>query len=171
MNNQIFFYGFSAFIMPLFSKKTLHQKNINWHRAGLEPATFGYPGHCSYQLSYREISLLLPTELSRNFLVLKRCSLSECQCVLPVLTYVAKTWKLAMRLVYRFQVTQRARSLSRSVLEWRPQTGKRSVGCLAARWMDDLVRVAGGSWMRKPSDRAKQRRLEEAFVQQRTAGG
>ncbi|KAL0842011.1 hypothetical protein ABMA28_014229 [Loxostege sticticalis] len=30
--------------------KPLHQKNINWHRAGLEPATFGYPGHCSYQL-------------------------------------------------------------------------------------------------------------------------
>ncbi|CAG9134349.1 unnamed protein product [Plutella xylostella] len=38
-------------------------------------------------------------------------------------------------------------------LEWRPRTGKRSVGRPPARWTDDLRRVAGSGWMRKAEDR------------------
>lgn len=38
---------------------------------------------------------------------------------------------------------------SRRVLDWRPRTGKRSVGRSPARWTDDLRRYAGKDWMRK----------------------
>ncbi|CAG9120660.1 unnamed protein product [Plutella xylostella] len=44
----------------------------------------------------------------------------------------------------------------RRVLEWRPRTGKRSVGRPPARWTDDLRRVAGSGWMRKAEDRVLQ---------------
>jgi hypothetical protein len=36
-----------------------------------------------------------------------------------------------------------------NVLEWRPRTGRRSVGRLPKRWTDDLLKVAGSSWMRQ----------------------
>ncbi|KAI8440939.1 hypothetical protein MSG28_009236 [Choristoneura fumiferana] len=35
----------------------------------------------------------------------------------------------------------------RKVLEWRPRTGRRSVGRPPTRWTDDIVRVAGNRWM------------------------
>ncbi|KAG7305016.1 hypothetical protein JYU34_010462 [Plutella xylostella] len=54
----------------------------------------------------------------------------------------------------------------RRVLEWRPRTGKRSVGRPPARWTDDLRRVAGSGWMRKAEDRVLWRSLGEAYVQQ-----
>ncbi|CAG9116424.1 unnamed protein product [Plutella xylostella] len=51
-------------------------------------------------------------------------------------------------------------------LEWRPRTGKRSVGRPPFRWTDDLRRVAGSGWMRKAEDRVLWRSLGEAYVQQ-----
>ncbi|KAI8440938.1 hypothetical protein MSG28_009235 [Choristoneura fumiferana] len=60
---------------------------------------------------------------------------------------------------------------SRRVLEWRPRTGKRSVGRPEARWTDDLKRIAGGGWMRGAEDRVLWRAMEEAYVQQWTAVG
>ncbi|CAH0731533.1 unnamed protein product, partial [Brenthis ino] len=42
---------------------------------------------------------------------------------------------------------------SRSVLEWRPRLGQRSVGRPAARWTDDLRKVAGSGWMQAAQDR------------------
>uniref|UniRef100_A0A2H1WAR8 SFRICE_018318 n=1 Tax=Spodoptera frugiperda TaxID=7108 RepID=A0A2H1WAR8_SPOFR len=36
---------------------------------------------------------------------------------------------------------------ARKVTEWRPWTGRRSVGRPPTRWTDDIVRVAGGQWM------------------------
>jgi hypothetical protein len=38
------------------------------------------------------------------------------------------------------------------VLEWRPRTGRRSVGRAPTRWTDDLVKVAGSRWMRAAQD-------------------
>ena len=38
------------------------------------------------------------------------------------------------------------------VLEWRPRTGRRSVGRPPTRWSDDLVRCAGSGWMKKARD-------------------
>ncbi|KAI8433945.1 hypothetical protein MSG28_012107 [Choristoneura fumiferana] len=56
---------------------------------------------------------------------------------------------------------------SRRVLEWRPRTGKRSVGVL--RHGRTTLRVAGGGWMRGAEDRILWRAMEEAYVQQWTA--
>jgi hypothetical protein len=50
-------------------------------------------------------------------------------------------------------------------LEWRTHLGKRSVGCLQARWSDVLRRITGRSWMRVAEDRARWREIEEAYVQ------
>jgi hypothetical protein len=57
------------------------------------------------------------------------------------------------------------------VLEWRPRTGKRSVGRPSTRWTDDLVKGAGGRWMRATQDRSSWRTLGEAYVQQWTSLG
>jgi hypothetical protein len=54
------------------------------------------------------------------------------------------------------------------VLEWRPRTGKRSVGRPPIRWTDDLVKVAGSRWMRAAH---RWRTLGEAYVQQWTSLG
>ena len=42
---------------------------------------------------------------------------------------------------------------STRVLEWRPRTGKRSVGRPPARWSDDLRKVGGSGWTGKAVDR------------------
>ncbi|KPJ00401.1 hypothetical protein RR46_06991 [Papilio xuthus] len=42
----------------------------------------------------------------------------------------------------------------RNFLEWRPRTGRRSVVRPPARWTDDLVRVAGASWMQVAQNRS-----------------
>jgi hypothetical protein len=55
------------------------------------------------------------------------------------------------------------------VLEWRPRTGKRSVGRPPTRWTDDLVKVAGSRWMRAAQDRSSWGTLGEAYVQQWTS--
>ncbi|CAH2239297.1 jg6872 [Pararge aegeria aegeria] len=39
------------------------------------------------------------------------------------------------------------------VLEWRPRTGKRSVGRPPTRWTDDFRRVAGSLWRQAAQDR------------------
>jgi hypothetical protein len=57
------------------------------------------------------------------------------------------------------------------VLEWRPRTGRRSVGRPPTRWTDDLVKVAGSRWMRTAQDRSSWRTLGEAYVQQWTSLG
>jgi hypothetical protein len=57
----------------------------------------------------------------------------------------------------------------RKVLEWRPRTGRRSVGRLPTKWTDDLVKVAGSRWMRAAHDRSSWRTLGEAYVQQWTS--
>ncbi|KPJ05191.1 hypothetical protein RR46_04028 [Papilio xuthus] len=44
--------------------------------------------------------------------------------------------------------------------------GPRSVGRPPARWTDDLVKVAGASWMRVAQDRSSWRSLGEAYAQQ-----
>lgn len=48
-----------------------------------------------------------------------------------------------------------ARSYAISVLEWRPQLGKRGVGRPALRWTDDLRKEAGGEWMRTATNAIK----------------
>ncbi|CAH2238606.1 jg1148 [Pararge aegeria aegeria] len=40
------------------------------------------------------------------------------------------------------------------VLEWRPRTGKRSVGRPQTRWTDDIRRVAGSRWRQAAQDRS-----------------
>jgi hypothetical protein len=57
------------------------------------------------------------------------------------------------------------------VLEWRPRTGRRSVGRPPTRWTDELVKVAGSRWMRAAQDRSLWRTLGEAYVQQWTSLG
>jgi hypothetical protein len=54
------------------------------------------------------------------------------------------------------------------VNELRPRLGKRSVGCLLARWSEDLRRTAGRSWIPVAEDRARWREVGEAYVQQWT---
>ncbi|KAL0871065.1 hypothetical protein ABMA27_004870 [Loxostege sticticalis] len=54
----------------------------------------------------------------------------------------------------------------RKVLEWRPRTGRRNVGRPPTRWTDDLVKVAGGAWMRAAQDQILWKSSGEAFVQQ-----
>jgi hypothetical protein len=55
------------------------------------------------------------------------------------------------------------------VLEWRPRTGRRSVGRPPIRRTDNLVKVAGSRWMRAAQDRSSWRTLGEAYVQQWTS--
>ena len=59
----------------------------------------------------------------------------------------------------------------RKVLEWRPRTGKRSVGRPPTRWTDDIVRVAGNRWMQVANCRSAWRSKGEAYVQQWTSSG
>ncbi|KPJ21040.1 hypothetical protein RR48_00071 [Papilio machaon] len=59
----------------------------------------------------------------------------------------------------------------RKVLEWRPRTGRRSVGRPPARWTDDLVKVAGVHWMLAAQDRSLWQSMGEAYVQQWTISG
>ncbi|KPJ20910.1 hypothetical protein RR48_00493 [Papilio machaon] len=54
----------------------------------------------------------------------------------------------------------------RKVLGWRPHTGRRSAGRPAARWTDDLFKVAGVSWMRVAQDRSSWQSLGEAYAHQ-----
>ena len=60
---------------------------------------------------------------------------------------------------------------SRRVLEWRPRLGKRCVGRPAARWSDDMRKLAGVGWMRVAEHREQWRALGEAYVQQWTNTG
>ena len=59
----------------------------------------------------------------------------------------------------------------RRVLEWRPRTGKRSVGRPPARWTDDLIKVAGTRWTQAASNRSLWKSMGEAYVQQWTSLG
>ncbi|XP_062528975.1 citron rho-interacting kinase isoform X4 [Bombyx mori] len=59
----------------------------------------------------------------------------------------------------------------RKILEWRPRTGKRSVGRPPTRWTDDLVKSAGSRWMQVAMDRSHWKSIGEAYVQQWTAIG
>ncbi|KPJ21349.1 hypothetical protein RR48_00319 [Papilio machaon] len=61
---------------------------------------------------------------------------------------------------------QNGRPCGHKVLEWRPRTGRRSEGRPPARWTDDLVKVAGVSWMRVVKDRSSWRSLGETYAQQ-----
>ena len=57
---------------------------------------------------------------------------------------------------------------SNRVLNWRPYTGKRSVGRPPARWSDDIRCVAGNKWMRVAGSREDWSIMGEAYVQQWT---
>ncbi|CAH2266686.1 jg19836 [Pararge aegeria aegeria] len=52
------------------------------------------------------------------------------------------------------------------VLEWRPRTGKRSVGRPPTRWTDDIRRVAGSYWRRAAQGRVLWNSLQKTYVQQ-----
>ncbi|KPJ09972.1 hypothetical protein RR48_05835 [Papilio machaon] len=49
-----------------------------------------------------------------------------------------------------------------------PGRGKRKRGRPKARWIDDIVKIAGKAWMRTAADRDKWRNMEEAYTQQGT---
>ncbi|KPI91323.1 hypothetical protein RR46_14827 [Papilio xuthus] len=72
---------------------------------------------------------------------------------------------------FRIFITIEDGRWGRKVLEWRPRTGRRSVGRPPARWTDDLVKVAGASWMRVAQDRSSWRSLGEAYAQQWASHG
>ncbi|CAH2229150.1 jg20763 [Pararge aegeria aegeria] len=57
------------------------------------------------------------------------------------------------------------------VLEWRPRTGKRSVGRPPTRWTDDIRRVAGSRWRQAAQDRVLWNSLQKTYVQQWTSIG
>ncbi|CAH2231959.1 jg4020 [Pararge aegeria aegeria] len=57
------------------------------------------------------------------------------------------------------------------VLEWRPRTGKRSVGRPQTRWTDYIRRVAGSRWRQAAQDRALWNSLQKTYVQQWTSIG
>ncbi|CAH2236732.1 jg16972 [Pararge aegeria aegeria] len=57
------------------------------------------------------------------------------------------------------------------VLEWRPRTGKRSVGRPPTRWTDDIKRVDGRRWKQAAQDRGFWNSLEKTLVQQWTSIG
>ncbi|CAH2267521.1 jg22609 [Pararge aegeria aegeria] len=57
------------------------------------------------------------------------------------------------------------------VLEWRPRTGKRSVGRPQTRWTDDIKRVAGSRWKQAAQDRGFWNSLQKTYVQQWTTIG
>ncbi|CAH2239460.1 jg21469 [Pararge aegeria aegeria] len=57
------------------------------------------------------------------------------------------------------------------VLEWRPCTGKRSVGQSPTRWTDDIRRVAGSRWRQAAQDRVLWNHLQKTYAQQWTSIG
>ena len=59
----------------------------------------------------------------------------------------------------------------RKVLEWRPRTGKRSVGRPPTRWADDLMKATGSRWMQAAYNRSYWKSKGEAYVQQWTSYG
>ncbi|CAH2218147.1 jg26772 [Pararge aegeria aegeria] len=54
------------------------------------------------------------------------------------------------------------------VLEWQPRTGKRRVGRLTTRWIDDIRRVAVSRWTQAAQDRGLWNSLQKTYVQQWT---
>lgn len=52
---------------------------------------------------------------------------------------------------------------SKAVTEWRPRTGRRSVARPAARWADDIVAIAGRTWMRLAQERGDWHKRREAY--------
>ncbi|CAH2236268.1 jg7032 [Pararge aegeria aegeria] len=61
--------------------------------------------------------------------------------------------------------------LGLKVLEWRPRTGKRSVGRPQTRWTVDIRRVAGSRWRQAAQDRVLWNSLQKTYVQQWTSIG
>ncbi|CAH2237130.1 jg23269 [Pararge aegeria aegeria] len=57
------------------------------------------------------------------------------------------------------------------MLEWRPRTGKRSVGRPPTRWTDDIKRVAESRWKQAAQDRGFWNSLQKTYVQQWTSIG
>ncbi|CAH2244453.1 jg6769 [Pararge aegeria aegeria] len=57
------------------------------------------------------------------------------------------------------------------VLEWRPRTGKLSVGRPPTRWTDDIGRVVGSRWRQAAQDRVLWNSLQKTYVQQWTSIG
>ncbi|CAH2226340.1 jg578 [Pararge aegeria aegeria] len=57
------------------------------------------------------------------------------------------------------------------VLEWRPRTGKRSVGRPPTRWTDDIKRVAGSRWKQAAQGRGFWNSLQKTYAQQWTSIG
>ncbi|CAH2237376.1 jg10504 [Pararge aegeria aegeria] len=57
------------------------------------------------------------------------------------------------------------------VLEWRPRTGKRSVGRPPTSGRDDIRRVAGSRWKQAAQDRLLCNSLQKTYVQQWTSIG
>ena len=55
---------------------------------------------------------------------------------------------------------------TKKVIEWRPRSGRRSVGRPQMRWSDDIRGCAGGGWMQCAQDRELWRIKGEAYVQQ-----
>ncbi|CAH2228994.1 jg14640 [Pararge aegeria aegeria] len=50
------------------------------------------------------------------------------------------------------------------VLEWRPRTGKHSVGRPPTRWTGDMRRVAGSRWRQTAQDRVLWNSLQKTYV-------
>jgi hypothetical protein len=82
---------------------------------------------------------------------------------------VAKAFQIELLFGYDSRRTEN-RWVKR-VLEWRPRLRKRSVGRPQARCSDDLRRTAGRSLMRVAEDRARWRKIGEAYGQQWTVVG
>ncbi|CAH2266074.1 jg17600 [Pararge aegeria aegeria] len=57
------------------------------------------------------------------------------------------------------------------MLEWRPRTGKRSVGQPPTMWTDDIKRVARSRWRQAAQDRVLWNSLQKTYVQQWTSVG
>ena len=57
----------------------------------------------------------------------------------------------------------------RKVLEWRPRTGKRSVGRPPTRWTDDLIKTAGSRWMQAAYNRSYWKSIGPMFSSGRPA--
>jgi hypothetical protein len=92
------------------------------------------------------------------------------------LTIIADKTRILTKIMFSFAVGSRYSAFLQltscqigKVLEWRPRTGRRSVGRPPTRWTDDLVKVAGSRWMRAAQDRSSWRSLGEAYVQQWTS--
>ena len=59
----------------------------------------------------------------------------------------------------------------KTVLDWRPRPGHRSVDRQLMRWTDDLVKTAGRLWVRKDQDRQEWRAMQHAYTQHWVAEG